>query len=99
MFIPIAILGAKDYASFRPSALADLRASLDVIEREFLGRVTTFFNGEEISLGDVQVAWVVRWILDAFGVSDEPGFRKEDFPNVYVWFVHVELGCPDDKMS
>ena len=76
-------MGAKDYASFRPSALADLRASLDVIEREFLGRGSPFINGEEISLSDVQVAWIVRWILDAFGVSKEPGFVKEDFLKVY----------------
>ncbi|CZS94400.1 uncharacterized protein RCO7_10126 [Rhynchosporium graminicola] len=38
------ILGDKDYASLRPSALADIRASFEVIEREFLARGTTFID-------------------------------------------------------
>ncbi|CZT03154.1 uncharacterized protein RAG0_10017 [Rhynchosporium agropyri] len=83
------ILGDKDYASLRPSALADIRASFEVIEREFLARGTTFIDGDNISLSDVQVAWVVRWILEAFGMNKEPGFEKKDFPKLYTWLANL----------
>lgn len=69
------------YASFGPSTRAELRVSLDVIEREFLGRGTTWINGDKISSSDVMVAWVVRWLLEGWRVG------KEDFPKVYAWYV------------
>ncbi|KAL2075248.1 hypothetical protein VTL71DRAFT_191 [Oculimacula yallundae] len=83
------ILGEKNYASLRPSALADLRASLEVIEREFLGRGTAFITGDKISWSDVQVAWVVKWILEGFGINREAGFEKKDFPKVYHWLASM----------
>ncbi|KAH6723843.1 hypothetical protein BKA61DRAFT_566449 [Leptodontidium sp. MPI-SDFR-AT-0119] len=67
------------YASFGPSTRAELRVSLDVIEREFLGRGTTWINGDKISSSDVMVAWVVRWLLEGWRVG------KEGFPKVYAW--------------
>lgn len=83
-----AALNRPDHDKQRPSAVAELRACFDVVNRQFLGHGKPFINGNEITLSDVNIAWVVDWLLNgAFGLGKQAGFGKEDFPNIYAWFV------------
>lgn len=72
-----------DFASLRPSALAEFRARCTQVEEQFLGHGGTFIGGEQLSLADVHVVWVLRWALMSLGVAMEPGFGKEDFPRMW----------------
>jgi len=91
-------LNRPDHDKQRPSAVAELRAWFDVINRQFLGHGKPFINGNEITLSDVYLAWVVDWLFNgAFGMGKQPGFGKEDFPNIYAWSVifldSMQMNC------
>jgi len=77
-------LSRPDHRKQRPSAIAEVRASLDIFEQQFLGNEKDWINGNQISLSDIHVAWVVRRLLQGF-VKDEPGIEKENFPNIFTW--------------
>jgi len=80
------LLKRPDFASLRPSGLAEWNLILNTVENEFLAAQSgTFINGEEISLADIHVAWVIRWVLTALGLGQEHGFAKNNFPRVYKW--------------
>ena len=80
-----AILNSPNYSQLRPSALAEFRACLSIVENDFLGGCRKWINGDYISLSDIHVSWSVRWILQAFNVGSIDGFSKEDFPYTYAW--------------
>lgn len=79
-------LKRPDIGTLRPSGLAEWRSILGVVENEFLtAKPGTFINGDDISLADVHVAWVIRWALTALGLDKEEGFGKSYFPRIYKW--------------
>jgi glutathione S-transferase len=56
---------------------------MEIIERQFLaGSGGPFIGGSQLSLADIHVTWPIKMAL-GLGVSEEPGFGKEDFPKVY----------------
>lgn len=79
------VLRRSDFKTLRPSSLGAFKATLDIVEKEFLGQGKPFIGGEKISLADIHVAWVIRWALQALGAGEVSGFGKADFPKVYQW--------------
>jgi len=77
-----------DFADHRPSALASAKAALDVVGNEFLGN-SAWIGGDNISLADVHVSWVVRWLLEGVGLGKVEGFGEEDFPKIYKWLAKL----------
>jgi glutathione S-transferase len=78
------VLSRPDYATLRPSALSELRASLDIVEQDFLnGKL--WITGDTLSLSDLHVVWVVRWALQDLGIGKIRGFTEEDLPNIHAW--------------
>ena len=73
-----------DYASLRPSGLAEMRQKFNIIEHEFL-KNSSFVTGEQFGLADVHVGWAVGWSLEKIGLGQEPGFSHQDYPNVHKW--------------
>lgn len=71
-----------DFASLRPSALAEFRTRCRQVEEVFLAD-GPFVGGERLSVADVHVVWVLRWALRDLGVAREPGFGKESFPKMW----------------
>ena len=80
-----AVFGHEDFGEMRPSALAEFRCVLDVVENEFLGDGRTFLGGEELGVRDLHAVWMIKWALQTIGVDKEPGFGREDWPRVYRW--------------
>ena len=62
---------------------------MDIIERDFLGDSKTWINGDKQTLADIHVGFSVGWILNFVGIGSEPGFGREDFPNVYAWYAEL----------
>ncbi|KAG9961313.1 hypothetical protein KCU61_g5651, partial [Aureobasidium melanogenum] len=77
------ILLDPDYLSLRSSALAELRAKMTIVEKEFLKSSELWINGPELSLADIHVFWSIRWILFTLEVSNEPGFGRNNYPKIY----------------
>ncbi|KAH0037944.1 hypothetical protein KCU78_g1585, partial [Aureobasidium melanogenum] len=77
------ILLDPDYSSLRSSALAELRAKMTIVEQDFLKSSELWINGPKLSLADIHVFWSIRWILFTLGVSNEPGFGRNNFPKIY----------------
>jgi glutathione S-transferase len=73
-----------DYASLRPSGLAEMRAKFQMIEEEFLAK-SPFVAGEKFGLADIHVGWAVGWSLEKIGLAQEPGFSNQDFPKIHEW--------------
>jgi glutathione S-transferase len=73
-----------DYASLRPSGLAEMRQKFNIIEDEFLNK-SLFVAGEYFGLADVHVGWAVGWSLEKIGLGQEPGFSHQDYPKIYKW--------------
>lgn len=77
-------LANPDYASLRPSGLAEMRAKLNIIEHEFLSSAP-FIAGDKFGLADLHAGWALGWILKALGLAQEPGFSEKEFPRTYKW--------------
>lgn len=73
-----------DYASLRPSGLAEMRQKFNIIENDFLGK-TGFIAGDKFGLADVHVGWAVGWSLEKIGLGQEPGFSHQDYPKIHKW--------------
>lgn len=94
------IFSHPDYAALRPSALAEFRAMLDVIENEFLGDGRRFVKGgDKVGIEDLHAMWMVKWALQTMGVDQEPGFGKKDWPRVYRWIESVVKNEGEDPDS
>ena len=94
-----AVFSAQNYEELRPSALAELRTLLDVIENEVLGDGRTFIGGEDLGVADLHAMWMIKWALQTMGVNKEAGFGEEDWPRVFRWINgvkrHDESGEPE----
>ncbi len=80
-----AILSRPDFENLRPSALGKFLANMDTVENNFLAG-GAWIGGQKISLADVHVAWVIRWVLKSLAIEKEPGFGRDAFPKIYKWF-------------
>lgn len=90
------ILKRPDLPQLRPSGIAEWRVILNTVENEFLtAKPGTFIDGDEISLADIHVAWVIRFVLIALGLGNEPGFSKGYYPRVYKWLESL----PEPRMT
>ena len=54
------VFSAEKYEELRPSALAELRTLLDVLENEVLGDDRRFIGGEELGVNDLQAMWMIK---------------------------------------
>jgi glutathione S-transferase len=82
------MLGRPDLPTLRPSALADFRATLSTVENDFL-LAGPWIGGFSLSVEDIHVGFVIRWILRTMQVEKVPGFGKAEFPKVHQWCVCV----------
>lgn len=57
---------------------------MSIVEHDFL-KAGPWIGGFSMSVEDVHVGFVVRWILRTMQVEKVPGFGKEDFPKVHEW--------------
>lgn len=73
-----------DYASLRPSGLAEMRQKFNIIEHSFLS-ASPFVAGEKFGLADAHVGWAVGWSLEKLGLGQEPGFSHQDYPRIHKW--------------
>lgn len=89
-----------NYASLRPSALAELKQFLTFVEDDFLGHGKRYINGDRIGIADLHAMWMIKWALetDALGIGHgkEKGFDRSDFPRVYDWISGVP---PNDETT
>ncbi|KAL8243729.1 hypothetical protein R6Q59_009987 [Mikania micrantha] len=78
-----------NYASLHPSALAELRHFMELVEHDFLGHGKRYINGDQIGIADLHAMWMIKWALETealgIGFGKEKGFDKSDFPRVYAW--------------
>lgn len=81
----LAILHRSDLGELRPSALGGFRSTMRTVEDEFLGGGQPYIAGAKLGVADVNVAFVVRWVLLSLGIAQEPGFGKDDFPRTWKW--------------
>ena len=76
----------KDFLAgkLRNPGLAELRSMLlqfqDSIDGDWLG------GSSHVTMLDVNVVWVIRWVLTQIGVGKEPGFTKNEMPGLWSWF-------------
>lgn len=73
-----------NYASLRPSGLAEMRQKFNIIENDFLSK-SSFVAGDKFGLADVHVGWAVGWSLEKIGLGQEPGFSHQDHPRIHKW--------------
>lgn len=83
-----AILSRPDFGTLRPSALGEFRAICDTVENEFLGQGGQWIGGQNVSLADVHVAWVFRWVVLVMELGKEPGFTEKEYPKFHKWLVN-----------
>lgn len=79
-----AIVGRADFGELRPNALAEFRSLLDMLEGGSL-IPGPWINGSKCSVADIHAVWVIKWVFQTLGIGSEPGFEREEFPNVYAW--------------
>ncbi|KAF2759713.1 hypothetical protein EJ05DRAFT_474778 [Pseudovirgaria hyperparasitica] len=79
-------LARPDYAELRPSGLAEIREQFQIIESQFLAASGgAFIGGNRISLADVHVGFVVKWLFGNLELSKEVGFGAAEFPLIHQW--------------
>ena len=59
---------AEVLKSLEPIALAELKSRLRTVEEVFL-RDGPFIGGQKLSMADVHVVWVLRWVLQGMFVA------------------------------
>ncbi|OCK75600.1 hypothetical protein K432DRAFT_429307 [Lepidopterella palustris CBS 459.81] len=84
-----------DIHTLRPSALAELRANFTIVEKDFLS-AGAWVGGVTMSLDDVHVGFVVRWILKRMQIEKVPGFGKDEFPKIYHWVEQLPKSTPTE---
>lgn len=79
-------LNDPEFASKRPSGLAEMKAKFRIIEHDFLAKSPgPFIAGTSFGLADLHAGWAVGWSLNTIGLGQEPGFSAADFPRIYKW--------------
>ncbi|KAF2815955.1 uncharacterized protein BDZ99DRAFT_514579 [Mytilinidion resinicola] len=84
-----------DLPSLRPSALAEFRATMSIVEHDFL-KAGPWIGGFSMSVEDVHVGFAVRWILRTMQVEKVEGFGKEEFPKVHEWVEKLPRSTPQE---
>ncbi|KAF2097733.1 hypothetical protein NA57DRAFT_76542 [Rhizodiscina lignyota] len=79
------MLGRKDYQALTPSTIAECKAALDVLEKDFLPDDQPFIGGDKLSMADAHVEWAARWPIEYLDHVRAPGFRKTDYPRISAW--------------
>jgi len=78
------VFARPDYKELRPSALAEFRQLLDIVETEFLAG-GPWIGGEKCSIADINASWMIKFVLQTLDTQREPGFSAKDFPKVHAW--------------
>ncbi|OCT49219.1 glutathione S-transferase [Cladophialophora carrionii] len=78
------VFNRPDYKQLRPSALAEFRQTLDLVEKDFLAQ-GPWIGGEKCSIADIHASWMIKFVLQTLDVKNEPGFSERDFPKVHAW--------------
>lgn len=73
-----------DYESLRPSALAEFRQLLDIVENDFLDQ-DPWIGGPKSSIADIHASWMIKMVLQTMEVEKEPGFSRPKLPKVHTW--------------
>ncbi|CAF0981637.1 unnamed protein product [Didymodactylos carnosus] len=71
-----------NFEQLRPHALSETRGYLTTLENNLH---SDWILGQDLSLGDIEIIWVLRWALLDLKFSEEPSLSKEQFPKVYTW--------------
>jgi glutathione S-transferase len=85
MYLTPAVFSRPDFGSLRPSALAEFKSVLDIVENSFLGSGKGCIGGDSLSIGDIHVGAVVKWVLETLGVNQMPAFDNSEYPRIYQW--------------
>lgn len=95
------VFGKKNYKELRPSAMAELKSFLNVIEHEFLADATDsapWINGAKCGVADIHASWIPKFALETLKYStDEPGFGKADLPKVHRWLAGIPASTPENE--
>ncbi|KAK5048354.1 hypothetical protein LTR84_006024 [Exophiala bonariae] len=93
-----AVFSRPDYKSLRPSALAEFRQMLDIVETDFITQ-GPWIGGSKCSIADIHASWMIKMVLQTMGVEKEPGFSKQDLPKIHAWInglpMHDEKHAPE----
>jgi len=93
---PILAIGLDNFKTLGASGRSEFKASLDIIEKDFLANASPFIGGSKPALADIHLIWTVRWILNDLGVAKAPGFGKDAFPRI--WKLIDSLPTESDDM-
>ncbi|KAJ9615827.1 hypothetical protein H2200_001904 [Cladophialophora chaetospira] len=89
------VFNRSDYDELRPSALAEFRQLLDIVENDFLA-AGPWIGGEKCSIADINASWMIKFALQTLDAQSEPGFSAEDFPKVHAWVNGLPLHNPEN---
>ena len=85
MYLIPAVFSRSDFGSLRPSALAEFKSVLDIVENNFLGSGKGWIGGDSLSVGDIHVGAVIKWVLETLGLNQISAFDKSEYPRIYQW--------------
>ena len=89
------VFARPDYETLRPSALAEFRALLDLVENDFL--VKKWIGGDKCAIADIHASWMIKFALQTLEIEKEPGFSAKDFPKVHAWINGLPLYTDPNK--
>ena len=89
------VFNRPDYKELRPSALAEFRQMLDLVENDFLGK-GAWIGGEKCSIADIHASWMIKFALQTLDTQREPGFSAKDFPKVHAWINALPVHNPEN---
>lgn len=93
--------GNPNYAALRPSAMAELKCFLRMIENDFLRDATDaepFIAGAKAGVADVHAVWIPKFALETLKYgTEEPGFSAQDFPKVHRWCNAFPAHTPEQE--
>lgn len=95
------VFGKANYKELRPSAMAELKSFLNMIERDFLKDATDaepYIGGAKAGIADIHAVWIPKFALETlkYGI-EEPGFGKEDLPKVHRWCAAFPAHVPENQ--
>jgi len=92
------VFNRPDYKELRPSALAEFRQLLDLVETDFLAS-GPWIGGEKCSIADIHASWMIKFALQTLDIQGEPGFSAKDFPKVHAWINGLPLHTPENDVE
>ncbi|KAK5089155.1 hypothetical protein LTR05_003379 [Lithohypha guttulata] len=95
------VFGKDNYKALRPSAMAELKSFLAMIENDFLAESTNqepYINGSKCGIADIHAVWIPKFALQTLKYgTEEPGFSKTDFPKVHRWIEQFPEHVPEKE--